>query len=288
MRRLNWSAILRKAAQAGRSAILKNYTESSRHKVLGRGKGGDMTLRIDEVSERAVYNSLRRDLGKTFVFLSEEAGEITAPHHSDLPVVVCDPLDGSHNAEVGIPFFSVALSVIENENGNNERTFGNITNSVITSIKTDDEFYARKGGGSFRNGKGLKLVQRNTSHPVNTLLVETSHLEYLRENILSKLSKDDVNKTRLLGSAALSYCMLASGSAEGFVFAQSGGARTIDSPAGYLIASEAGCVFSNLTEGMKNSPIEKVAVGFSSRLNILGAKNTEILSLLQKKLVNLP
>ena len=85
----------------------------NRHKIIKRGVGGDMTLRIDEVSEKAIYNSLKADLGKSFVFLSEELGEKPGLENTKgLPVVVCDPLDGSHNAEVGIPFFSLALSVI--------------------------------------------------------------------------------------------------------------------------------------------------------------------------------
>jgi len=119
------------------------------------------------------------------------------------------------------------------------------------------------------------------------MLVETSDVDYLREKILSKLSKKEIYKTRLLGSAALSYCMLADRSAEALVFAQPGGARTIDSPAGYLIAREAGCVFSNLTEGHIKS-VEDIEVGFSSRLNILGASNQSILSELEGKLVSLP
>ena len=166
-----------------------------------------------------------------------------------------------------------------------DRGFDNIVGALILSIKTDDEYAAIKGKGSFHNGTRLK--PSDSSDKVQTLLVETGDIDYLREKILSKLSKKEIYKTRLLGSAALSYCMLAEGSAEALVFAQPGGARTIDSPAGYLIAREAGCVFSNLTEGHRKS-IEDVEVGFSSRLNVLGAANETILSKLEKKLVSLP
>jgi myo-inositol-1(or 4)-monophosphatase len=282
----NWSSVLRRAGASGRKAILRNYTYSSRHQIIGKGMGGDMTLRIDKVSEKAIYNSLKRDLGRSFVFLSEEMGEVSPPSSENLPVVVCDPLDGSHNAEVGIPLFSLALSVIEPELGG--RTFGNVTNALITSVKTDDEFYATKGKGSFYNGKRIRADKSETGRHINTLLIESSDLEYLGSKITSKLSKNEVNKTRLLGSAAISYCMLASGGGDGYVFAQPGGARTIDSPAGYLIAKEAGCVFSNLTEGLQDIPINQVPVAFSSRVNLVGARDSEILSLLVDKLVGLP
>jgi len=78
-----------------------------------RGVGGDLTLRIDEVSERAIHDSLKSDLGEgSFVFLSEELGEVKVRNGDSLPVVICDPLDGSQNAKVGIPFFSLSLCVI--------------------------------------------------------------------------------------------------------------------------------------------------------------------------------
>jgi fructose-1,6-bisphosphatase/inositol monophosphatase family enzyme len=286
MKNLDWSKILGKAGRAGRNAILRNYTAVNRHKIIKRGVGGDMTLRIDEVSEKAIYNSLKADLGKSFVFLSEELGEKPGLQNSEgLPVVVCDPLDGSHNAEVGIPFFSLALSVIDPGKNVEGRGFGNIVGALILSIKTDDEYTAIKGKGSFHNGTRLKTSY--SSDKVQTLLVETGDVDYLREKILSKLSKKEIYKTRLLGSAALSYCMLAERSAEALVFAQPGGARTIDSPAGYLIAREAGCVFSNLTED-HGKLVEDVEVGFSSRMNVLGAANETILSMLEKKLVSLP
>jgi myo-inositol-1(or 4)-monophosphatase len=291
MKGRDWIKILRKAGLAGRSAILRNYTETSRHKTLGRGAGGDMTLRIDKVSERAIYRSLKSDLGNSFVFLSEEAGEVSNPNpDAKIPLIICDPLDGSHNAEVGIPLFTLALSVIDpnSKNPSPGRSFGNVTASFIVSIKTDDEFSAARGEGSFHNGKSLKSVQRTVFPNIQTLLIETSDVDYLRESILGRLSRKDINKTRLLGTAALSYCMLASGSAEALIFAQPGGARSIDSPAGFLIAREAGCVFSNLSAGQTGSPVENAEVGFSSRLNIVGAANASILSELEKKLIALP
>ena len=280
--------ILGKAGRAGRNAILRNYSVANRHKIIKRGVGGDMTLRIDEVSEKAIYNSLKADLGSSFVFLSEELGEKPGlENEKKLPVVVCDPLDGSHNAEVGIPFFSLALSVIYPDTKVDSRGFDNIVGALILSIKTEDKYAAIKGRGSFHNGRKLKPSNAESSNKVQTLLVETGDVDYLREKILSKLSKKEIYKTRLLGSAALSYCMLADRSAEALVFAQPGGARTIDSPAGYLIAREAGCVFSNLTEGHGKS-VEEVEVGFSSRLNVLGAANQTILSMLERRLVSLP
>ena len=282
MKNAEWIPILRKAARAGRNAILQNYDLASRNRIVKRGVGGDMTLRIDELSENAIYNSLQRDLGKgAFVFLSEEVGELNEGPTGDKPVVVCDPLDGSHNAQVGIPFFSIALSVIGATTS--RRTFGNILASIVLSVKTDDEYAAAKGNGAFHNGVKLKRKEAGGSK-LQTLLIECGDLNYLREKVLIKITSKEVYKMRLLGSAALSLCLLAEGTGDAIIFAQPGGARTIDSPAGYLIATEAGVSFSDLSQNRKVKDIE---IGFNSRFDLLGYASPKWGLFLRKKLRHL-
>jgi len=276
-KQIDWKKVLHNASAAGRSAILENYDQISRRKVVMRGVGGDLTLRIDEVSERAIHDSLKRDLGEgSFVFLSEELGEVKVRNGDSLPVVICDPLDGSQNAKVGIPFFSLSLCVVEPKK---RRTFGNVSSGLVTSIKTEDEYFATKGGGAYHNG--AKLPKRSeTPARIETLLVETGDVDFLRDKLIKRLSLKLIYKMRILGSAALCYCLLADGTADGYVFAQPGGARTIDSPAGYLIAREAGCVFSDLSGKHRN--VDTVEVGFDSKLDLIGASNARTLAKLKK------
>ncbi|MHB8568384.1 MAG: inositol monophosphatase family protein [Nitrososphaerales archaeon] len=281
---LDWEKILRQAAFQGKNAILENYNPESRRETLGQGVGGDQTLRIDEASEIAIHASLDQALGvDSYIFLSEEIGEIKCTDDEPKPVVICDPLDGSHNAQVGLPFFAVSLSVlgIRRRLGPNERrTFSDVDAAFILSVPTSDEFSSLKKMGAFHNGSRLKersqLVRR-----LETLLVECGDVEYLKQ-IAQKFSNDYIYKTRILGSAALSFCYLADGTADGFVFTQPGGARTIDSPAGYLIAREAGCVFADLSG--KDQSIENVEIGFHSRVGIAGACNGATLSRLLAKI----
>lgn len=273
---VNWEVVLKRAATAGRKSILKNYDLASRRKVVKRGVGGDLTLKIDEVSERAIHNSLKKDLGnESFVFLSEELGEVGVADGVSHPLIICDPLDGSHNAQVGIPFFSLALSVIE---PGKARTFGNISVALISSIKTNDEYFAVKGRGAFHNGVRLSKGGRARDR-IETLLVETGDIDFLRDTLIKKLRSKLVYKIRILGSAALSYCLLADGTADGFIFAHPGGARTIDSPAGYLIAKETGCVFADASRKHRN--MDYVEVGFASRIDLVGARNAKMLTKLK-------
>ena len=283
-----WLKVLHKAAQAGKRAILQNYSVDSRNTVVRRGVGGDLTLKIDEASERAVLDSLNRSVGKDeFVFVSEELGEVGPTSGKRRPVVICDPLDGSHNAQIGIPFFAVSLCVLGVPNGlgqSEPRTFGRVDVALIASVKTRDVYSAAKQSGSFLNGKRISASSRSPSR-INTLLVETGDIDYMKKYLTSELTKKVVYKTRILGSAALSLCLLADGSADALIFAQPGGARTIDSPAGYLIAKEAGCSFFDLSEKRKNT--DDVVVGFDSRLNLAGAPSRRTLDFL-KRLVRTP
>ncbi len=271
-----WQGILRKAAKAGRKAILANYDEASRREIVKRGVGGDLTLRIDEVSENAIHRSLRRDLGDgSFVFVSEELGETGAKDNEARPIVICDPLDGSHNAQVGIPLFSLSLAVLgvnKKMHPSQKRRFRDVDIALVQNIMTNDEYMALKGHGAYHNGKIMKPNNLRESRRIETLGVECGDIDYFKRLIL-KLTKKKVYKFRVLGSAAISLSLLGEGTLDGLIFAQPGGARSIDSPAGYLVAKEAGCIFSDLS---KVKEIDSVEVGFHSRINLIGARNAKI------------
>ncbi len=277
-----WEGILRTAAFQGKNSILENYDPKSRTEILGRGAGGDQTLRIDDASERAIHKSLDEALGRdSYIFLSEEIGEVrggVGNKEDAKPIVICDPLDGSHNAQVGLPLFAVSLSVVglrEHPRPNEKRrTFSAVDAAFILSVPTSDEFSAIRDMGAFHNGTRLRPRTEEVKR-LQTLLIECGDADFLKQ-LMQRLSSDFVYKTRILGSAAMSYCFLANGGADGFVFAQPGGARTIDSPAGYLIAKEAGCEFAELSRSA--ATIGEVEIGFSSKMNIVGAINAPTLN----------
>jgi myo-inositol-1(or 4)-monophosphatase len=286
---LEWVEILRKAARAGKRSILENYDLVSRKQIIKKGVGGDLTLKIDEVSESAIYRSLLEDLGEdSFVFVSEEIGEIESHGKEARPIVFCDPLDGSHNALVGVPLFSISLSVLglcKRIFSNESRHLGDVEIGLIQSVPSDDEYFAIKGHGAFHNGNQIldrgKFSREKRFHTVG---VECGDLDFIKK-ILKNLGTEQVYKLRILGSAAMSYCMLADGSFDGYIFVQPNGARTIDSPAGYLIAREAAREFSDLSGKMKD--LDEVKLGFDSRINIVGARDhatlTRLIRILRSK-----
>ncbi|MEZ5244553.1 MAG: inositol monophosphatase [Acidimicrobiales bacterium] len=80
--------------------------------------------------------------------LSEESG-LGAGHGDDLgawPVAVVDPLDGSTNASIGLPWFATSLCVVD--------AAGPLV-AVVHDHASGDRFEAVRGGGARRNGQAL-------------------------------------------------------------------------------------------------------------------------------------
>src|SRR5215510_399020 len=78
-------------------------------------------------------------------FLGEEMGE--RPGHVNARWIV-DPIDGTKNFIRGIPFFATLIALEED---------GEITAGVMSAPAINDMLYARKGQGTFANGKRVQV-----------------------------------------------------------------------------------------------------------------------------------
>jgi len=116
MQRTAWLDCAAEMAAAGKRAALPLYGTQSGRTRLGRGAGGDETLRIDLACEEAMREVLTARAPGPFVLVSEEAG-ILAPLGITLDRcpwrVVVDPLDGSLNAKRGLETFAASIAVAD-------------------------------------------------------------------------------------------------------------------------------------------------------------------------------
>lgn len=78
-------------------------------------------------------------------FLGEELGEQTGTANSRW---IIDPIDGTKNFIRGIPFFTTLIALEEE---------GDITMGVMYAPATNDLLYARKGNGTFANGRQVHV-----------------------------------------------------------------------------------------------------------------------------------
>jgi myo-inositol-1(or 4)-monophosphatase len=118
-------------------------------------------------------------------------------------------------------------------------------NDIIAGVVVDPihqkEFYACKGGGAFCNDKKLEFTKNENNIPV----VFINHGHRRTDKIISaEIARRLAGRfnLRTFGTTALELCYVATGSFDGFICS---GDEIWDFAAGTLIASEAGCLFTD-------------------------------------------
>ena len=126
----------------------RSGTPGGREEV-GLGAGGDQTIYLDQLAEGIVVRHLEQAYrsGLRFHLISEELGE---RDFGGAGLVLADPLDGSVNAKMGLPYYAVVLAVTEGDR------FRDVRLGYVQNLVTGDEFHAIEGGGAFRNGTPLQ------------------------------------------------------------------------------------------------------------------------------------
>jgi len=95
-------------------------------------------------ADLAIENVLRKAIEETFPndsVVGEEGGTTENPKSNRRWII--DPIDGTKNFRRGIPIFATLIALEED---------GKIVAGVASAPALDTRWYARKGGGAFRNG----------------------------------------------------------------------------------------------------------------------------------------
>lgn len=224
----DWLTFCRDAAAAVERALAELPTRTDREPVVALGEGGDETTAIDAAAESAVVSLLERlhAGGVEFTLVSEELGERS--FGADGVRVVLDPIDGSMNAKRGIPFFSVSIAVADGA------VMRDVFFGYVFDFGTREEWTARRGEGAFLNGE--RLDGPGPKDEVEMLSFEATTTELVAEQIADMVGIAD--RTRIMGSLALSLCHLAAGRVDGVCSLKP--ARSVDIAAAQLLVRERG------------------------------------------------
>jgi fructose-1,6-bisphosphatase/inositol monophosphatase family enzyme len=192
-------------------------------KVTDRKKS---TRVIDRMAEEVVVQYVERN-ALPLNILSEEAGLIDRGFEETL---IVDPIDGTHNAIRGIPFYSTALAVGKGD------TSG-VRCGLVMNLATADTFWASKGEGAYLNGSRIRTRR----------FAETGSM-FL--GYIGRHTSKDVDRIyrlptrfRALGCASLELCLVASGKADAYLTLTASsdyGLHVWDIAAACLILDEAG------------------------------------------------
>jgi myo-inositol-1(or 4)-monophosphatase len=234
---------------------------AQREPVVGRGKGGDDTVAVDQAAETAIVEVLERlhETGESFTLVSEELGERRFGGDPRLWVVL-DPIDGSLNAKRGIPFFSLSIAVADGP------TMGDVSFGYVYDFGSGEEWTARRGGGAWLNGD--PLGEQRPKDDLELLCFEATTTAEVADKAAAVAAL--AYRLRIMGSLALSLCHLAAGRVDGVCSLKP--ARSVDIAAGQLLVRELGYSIELFDDGrFDDAPLD-----LEGRSRVAAAGNGEL------------
>ena len=227
-----WLRCAQGMLEAGGAAVRPLAGTAAGRVPLGRGAGGDVTVRIDEAAEDAMLAVLADSAPAPHRLVAEEAG-VRETEPGALWHVVVDPVDGSLNAKRGLGIYSGVVAVADGPR------MRDVCVGLIGDLARDDTFAAVRGAG-------VRLAQRTAmpslADQVEVVLFDAGKpgRQRLGMSDLTELAPNSgvEMRVRLLGSQALSLCYLAAGAAD--ILFSAVNARAVDIAAGLLIVAESG------------------------------------------------
>ncbi|MGN6347929.1 MAG: inositol monophosphatase family protein [Candidatus Nitrosocosmicus sp.] len=228
------------------------------------GAGGDVSTKIDLVAEKSVFDTLKRNNFLPDV-IGEECGFVNGKDHG---LIVMDGIDGTTNANCGLPFYCCSLAY------SSDKKLDSVTDAVVFNLLSGDVYYASKNKGSYVNQKKLDLTRKSIK-PAKDMIVGLN-ISGLSEELFISISKlvSAVNHIRHLGANALEVCYFAQGSIDAYVDLRDK-IRPIDMAACYLIAKEAGGFVFDMVGNQLNCELT-----VDSRMSFIAVSNLEMFNLL--------
>src|SRR3954469_23707236 len=230
----DWLAACRTAVGHVRDMLADRPTIAERVKETGtRGEGGDRTLLIDEAAEDVVFAELERlhEEGARFTAVSEERGVVDFGS-PDLRVVI-DPIDGSVNAQRGLPPFALSVAVADGP------TMADVVFGFVRDFGPEEEWVAWRGRGAELDGMRLDpaLGERRTRDgKLEVLGVESADPRWVVQS--ADALAETAHRLRAIGAIAVSLCQVAAARFDAMASLKR--CRAVDAAAAQLIVREAG------------------------------------------------
>jgi myo-inositol-1(or 4)-monophosphatase len=256
-----WLELCRAAVADVKTVLAEMPGRDERERVVGEGKGGDLTAALDEAAETATLRHFERDDVRV---VSEELGTRGDGRYT----VLVDPIDGSQNAERGIPYFCLSVAVAEGE------TIDDVFFGYVYDFGANEEWTAVRGGGAFLDGQPLSGAPKD---PIEFLSIEATRASLVldRLRVLAPLT----DRVRVMGAQALTYCHLAAGRTDAVAVLRP--SRAVDYAAGQLLVRERGFAI----ELPDDPPIGNAPLDLVGRSRVVAAGNAELCRTLSEALL---
>lgn len=235
----------------GAGEILRRNFGKIKHWKTKSGPG-DIVTEIDYESERYILERIRHAFPNDNI-ISEETGKIIAAPAAETVgekrVWYVDPIDGTRNFALGIPFFCVSIGVSVND----RMAYG-----AIYDPTHDDFYYAERGKGASINGKPIHVSKTdNMLDAVVSISWARPKADYRRFVEYIRKVSEQSSYFRRLGSAALVMCYVATGKIDAYL---QGGLSAWDIAAGIVLIEEAGGIVTDFCGNPLDLNQEKLEV----------------------------
>ncbi|HEV3231261.1 MAG TPA: inositol monophosphatase family protein, partial [Candidatus Dormibacteraeota bacterium] len=200
--------------------------------------------------------------GRDFDLISEEVGERRFGGGGDL--VVLDPIDGSVNAKMGIPYFSLTMAA------GSGRTYGDLREGMVRNLISGEHFEAARGEGAWRDGVRIIPIPALEDGRLRLLQVEPTRLNATYDGYRPLVARAE--KLRMLGSAALNLAHTATGTVSASVAAS---LRSVDCAGPVVVIEAAGGAVATLA----GEPIGAIDLGLDHRISLAAAPDPATLRL---------
>jgi myo-inositol-1(or 4)-monophosphatase len=204
--------ILEAAEKAG--DVLVGYFKQGHHVVAQfKANRHQLLTKADTESQDIIESTLRKSM-KTMGHSDDEIGFIgeESLHKPSQYTFIIDPIDGTTNFAYGMNHFCISIALYKDE-----KPFVGCVYIPLTKIA----YIAQEGKGAYK-------IDRSATSPLQTLHVDHTPLpdsifltepSYRSEEMyhrieLLKIIQPQVQSIRMLGSAALDFCMITDGQAE--------------------------------------------------------------------------
>ena len=222
------------------------------------GADGTPTSQVDKIAENTVLMYIESHK-VPFNVLSEEIGFVD---NGASDTLILDPIDGTRNAVLGIPYYTVSLAVTSSD-------LCGVHTALIRNLATGDEYRAEKGKGATYNGKAIHV--KGAYDPKDITM--NIYLGKSSDPFAYSLAKR-IKASRSMGCTSLDMAMVALGTADGFLMQSENykhSIRIVDIAASTLILREAGGEVYDLNGSIFNMPLD-----LDYRANFLAVSSKDV------------
>ena len=220
-------SLIRASAQAELVTRFRRIKQQIKH-------DGSILTEADMAMQTSLQNALTAQW-PDIAFLAEEMPADEQQRllsGAETGIWIVDPLDGTSNFSVGIPFYSVSVAYLRH---------GQLELGVVYDPERDEMFSAQRSLGAYLNDQRLDL---RSMADVEKITIGTVDFKRLSSALASKLVDNPPYKSqRSFGSVALDWCWIAAGRGDVYVH---GKQNLWDYAAGQLVLTEAGGYASTL------------------------------------------